>query len=305
MAMISKIFIITILILSCVFLGIAITQVNAADDNPKFKFQEELRLRAHIAFDIKRYKRSIEQEQDALEGNFVKTYNALKTMHEKLIKQVATKENATNEEVKNRTESLKILADIEKRVSNFLAAMKAYKLSLEAFVRKNGALVYSYQDTVRQYESLATEYIRMQLEYRKLSEEHRAISDSFLDAQRESQNLTLSQEHYEQKNPDIAKFALTYGKFVEGMVQAAAEPPSGIVIINIGKNEGVIKGMRLSVIRGSEYIAKIRVTRVDPTTSFCVVESEYLQTRIRQGDSVRRSLILVPKKPLGKIDRNR
>ena len=305
MAMISKIFIIMILILSCVFLGIAITQVDAADDNPKFRFQDEITLRKIISFDIKRFKTSIEDEQDGVKGNFVTTFNALKTIHEKLSKQVEIHENATNEEIKNRTVSLKTLADIEKRVSNFLAAMKAYKLSLEAFVRKNGALVYSYQDTVRQYESLATEYIRMQLEYRKLSEEHRAISDSFLEAQRESQNLSLAKEHYEEKNPDIGPLANSYGKFVEGMVEAAAEPPSGIVIINVGKNEGVIKGMRFSVIRGTEFIAKVRVTRVDPTTSFCVVETEYLQTRIRKGDSVRRSLILIPNKPLGEVERNR
>ena len=299
MAVISKIFIITILILSCVFLGIAFTQVNVADDNPKFQYQNELRLRKLIEFDIKRFKKSILEEQDENVGGFVKAVNAMKTTYKNLIKQGETHEDATNEEIKTRTDTLKISADIEIRVSNFVAAMKAYKLSLETFVRKNSSLVFSYQDNVRQYESLATEYIRMQLEYRKLSEEHRAISDSFLNAQAEAQQLELARAHYEEKNPDIKKLYERHGPMVEGMVQAAAEPPSGIVIINVGKNEGVIKGMKFSVIRGSEYIAKIRVTKVDPTTSFCVVENEYLQTRIRKGDTVRRALILIPGYPVG------
>lgn len=293
MALISKIFIMTILVLSCVFLGIAFTQVQNADDNPKFDFQQEQVRRKLIQFDIKRYKAIIKEEQD--DKKLVEIYNALKTTADKQLRQAQMLEKQTNDEVMQRTETLKINADIEKRVSNFIAAMKAYKASLETFIRKNNALVFSYQDNIRQYESLATEYIRMQLEYRKLSEEHRAISDSFLTAQDESQKLTLAIEEYERKNPGIKELSETHGPMVEGMVVSAAEPPSGVVVINIGANEGVIRGMRLSVFRGSEFIARIRVNRVDPTQAICVVENEYLQTRIRQGDIVRRSLILPPR----------
>lgn len=291
MAILSKIFILTILVMSCVFLGIAFTQVNAADDNPKYDYNHEQLMRKLVQFEIKRLKSSIKEAQD----QNLKTVNALKNTYEKQLNEVKMLETSTNEEITKRTEALKVNADIEKRVSNFVAAMKAYKLSLETFIRKNNALVFSYQDNVRQYESLATEYIRMQLEYRKLSEEHRAISDSFLMAQKESQDLLIAIQHYQEMNPDIDKLSKTFGPMVEGLVEAAAEPPSGVVVINIGKNEGVIKGMKLSVFRGSEFVATIRVNRVDPTQSICMVENDYLQKRIQKGDIVRRALILPPK----------
>ncbi len=305
MATLAKIFITIIFVLSSVLLGFAIAAVADRNDNPKYQYMRELRLRQMIKYDIKRLEKNISEEQgsEGSSGKLARAFASLDVRYKTLKEQVEKSDKETQEAIRERNKILATLTDIEKEVSNFVSSMKAFRLSLEAFVRRNSNLIYTYQDTVRQYESLAVEYMRMQLEYQKLSEEHRSISDSLMSAQGESQGLTDTIAFMLSKRPQLERLAIDNGRMLEGEVISAGEAPSGVVMISIGENEGVVIGQRFSVLAGGDFIAKIKVIRTMPNSSIALVQTPYQNVRIRSGNQVRRSLILLRRRSY--VERNR
>lgn len=69
------------------------------------------------------------------------------------------------------------------------------------------------------------------------------------------------------------------------VVQANYEVKPGLVAINKGENDGVKRGMRFHIYKGTTYKGDVRVEEVQPTRCFALVQNVRPGQTIAQGDS--------------------
>ena len=83
---------------------------------------------------------------------------------------------------------------------------------------------------------------------------------------------------------------------IEGMVAAIHVGPNGeqdLVMISVGRNGNVKQNMEFIILRGDQYIVKVRVDRVLDDMAACRVIPETWNTRghlIEQGDKAQNKL---------------
>lgn len=68
----------------------------------------------------------------------------------------------------------------------------------------------------------------------------------------------------------------------------AVDPQWDFVVLDIGRNEGVVERGELLVNRDGQLVAKVRVTKVEDTRSVANVLPDWKQAEVRVGDQVHR-----------------
>ncbi len=87
-------------------------------------------------------------------------------------------------------------------------------------------------------------------------------------------------DHVEKAPPEVSQPTQLHGRLI-ATVTAARD---GLASINAGQGQGIEEGMRLMIVRGDQYIATLRIDRVDPGESGgLVIDQQYPPM---QGDKV-------------------
>ncbi len=316
MATLAKIFIAIIFVLSNVFLGFTIAAIQNRDSNPKYQFMREKWMRDVIKFDCRRLLEEVASEEGR-EGKPDRFHQVRKAMGDQaraLNREVRETDAMTRRNMaKLRSgnepdQSYNLLQELEQirtKVSNFAATIKAYREALASIQRKYANLQDSYQDALRQFESLAVQKKQMQIEKKRILEDHRAIEDAYFGAQKEAADLQLRIGVMIRQNGELPGIVRHNGRMVEGVVKSASEPPTGVVVISVGRNEGVTRGQLFSVFDGrtSSFKARIHIVSVQSNHAVGMVEHPYENVRINSNDKVRRAAIFL--RDSGGRDRNR
>jgi len=66
----------------------------------------------------------------------------------------------------------------------------------------------------------------------------------------------------------------------------AVDPRYDFVVLDVGGNQGVVPNGKLLVNRGGKLVAKLRVTKVEPTRSIANIMPEWHAGEIQEGDQV-------------------
>jgi hypothetical protein len=75
-------------------------------------------------------------------------------------------------------------------------------------------------------------------------------------------------------------------KWIEGKVLAISEKPGiNLVILSIGKNDGVEVGMKFTVYRTDKYIGKVQIEKVEPQISMAFSIKEFQSDSIKVNDN--------------------
>ncbi|MFH1227178.1 MAG: hypothetical protein V1701_04645 [Planctomycetota bacterium] len=76
-------------------------------------------------------------------------------------------------------------------------------------------------------------------------------------------------------------------KLIEGKILAVSDKADlNLVVISLGKSDGVEPGMKFDVYRSGKYIGKIQVEKVEPQISSAVSIKESLAEGVKVGDIV-------------------
>jgi len=108
--------------------------------------------------------------------------------------------------------------------------------------------------------------------------------------------LALVRERFPKVHDIINSNEPTSAEVIEGMVAAIHENPNGqqdLVMITVGRNANIEQSMEFIILRGDQYIVKVRVDRVLDDMAACRVIPETWNTRghaIAQGDKVQNRL---------------
>ncbi len=79
---------------------------------------------------------------------------------------------------------------------------------------------------------------------------------------------------------DLPKFA------AQGKIEVVREGNDGLLMINIGSDDGLSEHNKLDVRRGDSYLGKIEVVTTEPNRAICKVLPEYRQGVMKEGDNV-------------------
>ncbi|TVR42942.1 MAG: hypothetical protein EA402_10845 [Planctomycetota bacterium] len=116
------------------------------------------------------------------------------------------------------------------------------------------------------------------------------------EANRKDARLALVRERHPRVWQEINSEGPTTSEVIEGMVAAIHVDPNGnqdLVMITVGRNANIEPNMEFIILRGDQYIVKVRVDRVMDDMAACRVIPETWNTRghtIRQGDKVQNRL---------------
>ena len=171
---------------------------------------------------------------------------------------------------------------------------------LKKLVKTNGALekmiVKIKQDKRRIEAQLGQTEDLIQSKIDEIWDLKESIDRSFRKSLQDSKNASSSSVELApivvSSSPSVAAASKKGGAFVaerpvstglNGKVLSVNEP-NNFVIINLGENDGIHLGDRLSVYRDGKYIARIEVIQVRP--DICAADLKDQWTRVKSGDQV-------------------
>lgn len=173
-------------------------------------------------------------------------------------------------------------ADLDKSTAD-LAASKDELAKKESEVASLTTQVTDLQSKVDQFAAASQDTAAPVVE----TDDERLAELETLVSSLESKNQELNTELASLKQREADRAAVRMREGLEGRV-LAVNPAYNFVVLSIGDRNGVVNNAELLLKRGGQYLGKVRVTSVEPSTSIADIVANSLPTGIavQPGDSV-------------------
>ena len=233
-------------------------------------------------------------------GDKITGLEADKTRLQGEVEQAQNKQRLSDEEAKNmkaraderetkiKTKDLQI-AELNKTDAELRATLLKNQETIDTLTNDKNAL-QTAKDTA------VTERTAAVAAQRKAENELAACQDTLGKTQK---ILTAKTTELNDAKLKLDRYAVEYGdagkrKVVTANVQPLikgavmkADNDSGLVMVSVGKDDGVKKGMTFEVVRPpSKYVGRIMVDRVDDEIAYCRIDPSMTEDPIEEGDYV-------------------
>jgi outer membrane murein-binding lipoprotein Lpp len=277
MNFVGKILIVTIFVMSCVFMGVAVTVYGTHTNWHDKVVGKPNGLNIQLT-KLKSEKNALQQQKEKLENSLTKEKTDRAS-------QVTQLENRVAEMKADRDKRESEIAAIRKQAETAAAGMAATHKTLESFRgevsgRRDAIHKAELQrdDSFKRSVALADSVHQLETEQQRLEAR---FADLTVDANRMRDLLRANQ-----MDPTAAPDGVL--PTVKGLVMAI--PRSGLMEISIGSDDGLQKGHSLEVYRigegVSKYLGRVEVVRTSPDKAVCQILPEYRKGLIREGDRV-------------------
>ena len=131
---------------------------------------------------------------------------------------------------------------------------------------------------------------------RKAEDQQRLLED---DIAKYRDQLKLSKADLKSASDVIGRYHELYGEDGIRLTSMTETPPakiqgqvvnadnaSGIVLISVGKDDGVSEGMTFEVSRGAQFVGRLRVTDTHGQEAVCRIDRPMTTTPVQEGDHV-------------------
>lgn len=255
MSTLSKAFVILVFAAACVFVG-----MQAVLFSMKMDFKDKWIKEVNYHYQTQQVKNS---EIAALNVEMENRASMLKILQEKI--------GVLETELGGRSARL---SDAQKQLDNANQLLVKYEANQGVFVRQLEVQLQQFADMSERVEGYRKKVLQLNGEYSGVLQELQY-------ARQESERLQRDQAEIEAKVVELARENKSYEerlaalairgiqtdsvgarKKLEGKVTAVSDQFK-LVIINIGKDQGVLEGDEFTVYRGAQFIAKIQIERVD------------------------------------------
>lgn len=189
---------------------------------------------------------------------------------------VSLKERAVAEAAANRGE-----------LEQLSAANKTYAEIIKSYREEVAALRTEQLAAARQSIELGDRVNDLTSQNEVLEQTARALREQLAEVQLAMQNAASGVKAGAKGQPfDPA------GLRVRGTVTDVIKTDAGdeLAVIDIGTNKGLQENMRLNIVRGSEFIALLVVTKVDPGTAVGRIDKLKRAVTVNKGDTIQSSL---------------
>ena len=263
MSTLTRVLIIVIFVMSLVYLGISAAlfsyRVDYKDKLEKLK-GSETDLRKNIT---------------TLEGKIT-------TLNQEL-------ETARNELNDWKNNSTKLTNDLTALNDSY----EKLQVSLTEQIQKNKELNDSLEklqvvkdDAVKERTTLEEKFLQAQNTIIQLEKNLATLEQQYLVQAKELNQTKTMLDDYKRKAPTLLTDAVSV-KLIEGKITAISDKPDlNIIMISVGKNDGVELGMRFTVYRADKYVAKVQVEKVEAQWAACFSIKEFQSDAIKINDNV-------------------
>ena len=281
MSTLTRVLIIVIFVMSLVYLGISAALFSYRVDY-KDKLEKEISAR----------KKDVEEKEASilkLKGESADRLKNITTLENNIKTLSQDMETARNELNDWKNTSTKLTNDLTALNSSY----EKLQVSLTEQIQKNKELNESLEkmqvvkdDAVKERTTLEEKFLQAQNTIIQLEKNLATLEQQYLVQAKELNQTKTMLDEYKRKAPTLLVDAAA-AKLVEGKVTAISDKPDlNIIMISVGKNDGVEVGMRFTVYRADKYVAKVQVEKVEAQWAACFSIKEFQSDAIKINDNV-------------------
>ncbi|MBX3420462.1 MAG: hypothetical protein KF752_02785 [Pirellulaceae bacterium] len=272
MTLLGKVFTLTILVLSVIFFSVAVA-VNSTHINQKKEAERQKTLADNAT-------REKEQLQGLLES--LKRELAIEQMARRTaLAALQTQVSALDTELSAKEKELR---DLQTAHTTLTAAEKSTTEQLAARSRENEQLREQIKNTRDSRNQLVQKLVAAKDEYNRLQGSFQTLQERAVQLRLEN-NLVTQKLQVLGFKPDTL---LDAPPEVKGEVLDVAS--NGLVVVSLGRDDGIREGFTLEVHRSGQYLGRVKVKTVRDDKAVAEVLTGYQKGYIRAGDSVNSKL---------------
>ncbi|MFA5793715.1 MAG: hypothetical protein WC980_01400 [Candidatus Brocadiia bacterium] len=281
MSILTRVMIVSLLVLSLVYLG-----MTAALFSYRVDYKE--RLKEEISAHQKTIKDKDLKIEDLLgkKGALEKDISQL----EKEISTLKTDLNAAQNDLTSwKEENTRVTNEFTKLSETY----KKLEAELNEQIRKNEEFLKTVEDFRKRKDdaekdraTFESKFMQTQDDLSKIEKNLAALEQQYLVQAKELNSAKTLLEQYKKAVPALAG-EQNQAKWIEGKILAVSDKPDlNLVVMSVGKNDGVEAGMKFTVYRVDKYVGKIQVEKVEPQISSAFSIKEFQSDGIKVGDSI-------------------
>jgi myosin heavy subunit len=281
MSTMTRVLIVVIFVMTLVYLGISAALFSYRVD---YKDQLEKETLAH--------KKTTEEKDD-----IISKLNGKKNDLEKNLQKLEANMKTLNQDMETARNELNDWKNQNVKLTNDLTALnnsyEKLQASLTDQIQKNKELNDSLEkmqvakdDAVKERTTLEERFLQAQNTIIQLEKNMAQLEQQYLVQAKELDQTKTMLGEYKRKAPTLLT-DITGIKLIEGKVTAISDKPDlNIIMISVGKNDGVEVGMRFTVYRSDKYVAKVQVEKVEAQWASCFSIKDFQSDTIKINDNV-------------------
>jgi DNA repair exonuclease SbcCD ATPase subunit len=281
MSTLTRVLIVVIFVMTLVYLGISAALFSYRVD---YKNQLEQETMAH--------KKTVAENEEIISKLTRKTVEL-----EKNIKSLEGSIRTLEQDLGTARNDLTDWKNNSNKLTNDLTALndsyEKLQASLTDQIQKNKELNESLEKTVASKDNAVKErtileekFLQAQNTIILLEKNLATLEQQYLVQAKDLNQAKTMLDEYKRKAPTLLADPVSV-KLVEGKVTAISDKPDlNIIMISVGKNDGVEVGMRFTVYRADKYVAKVQVEKVEAQWAACFSIKEFQADAIRINDNV-------------------
>jgi len=280
MSTLTRVLIVMVFIMSMVYLGMSAALFAYRVD---FKDLYEKEQKAHKATTEEK-----DIQINALKGKNTDLDKNIRTLEGNISALKADLDAARNDLTAWQSENVQLQNNITTLSANYEKLQAALREQIQKNQELNQNLekvTASKDDAVRERTVLEEKFLNSEDARIKLEKNLATIEQQYLAQAKELNQLKIMVEDFKKKAPTL--LAEVPVKLIEGKVMAISDKPElNIVVISVGKNDGIEVGMKFTVYRANKYVAKIQVEKAEATWASAFSIKEFQADTIRVGDNI-------------------
>jgi len=277
MSTLTKVFVVLVLVISLVYLGVSATLFAHRVD---YKDKWESEVAAHNVS-----KEAAKTEKTALEAD-------IKTKKDELQARDATVADANNRAAEAKREADALRNDFNKLKGDY-TALVAEQQRLQAnnndlaqrnenLNKQNSEEKKLREDAQRVRDTVQAELLAAQDRLEKAYKDIAEMEKQIVDVSRAKNDIEAQLAYLRERVPNIGDLAVE--PKIDGVVLGVSDKVN-LVLISVGTKDKVQIGYKFTVYRGSQYVSKLVVDKVEDGWAACRELTEFRKDAIQQGDS--------------------
>ncbi|MFH1228616.1 MAG: hypothetical protein V1701_12035 [Planctomycetota bacterium] len=281
MSILTRVIIVSLLVLSLVYLGMTAALFSYRID---YKNQLDAEKTAH--------KNTIKEKDKQIEGLLAQK-GALESDIKQLEKEITGLKTDLNAAQTDLTSWKEQNTQITNEFTKLTETYKKLEAELNEQIRKVEEASKTVDDFRKRKEdaekdraTFESKFMQTQDDLSKIEKNLASLEQQYLIQAKELNSAKTLLEQYKKAVPALAS-ETNQTKWIEGKILAVSDKADlNLVVMSVGKNDGVEAGMKFTVYRIDKYIGKIQVEKVEPQISSAYSIKEFQSDGIKVGDSI-------------------
>lgn len=278
MSTLTKVFVVLVLIISLVYLGVSATLFAHRVDY-KAKLNEKTK-------EFDEYKGTVSKDKATLEADIVAKVKEIQARDQQVLTAKGEAESAKRE-LENlntkfntlNTNYNQLVAQQEKLQSN----NNDLSLRNENLNKQLGEEKKLREDAQRVRDTVQAELLaasdRLEKAYKDIAE----MEKQLVDVSRSKNDIEQQLAYLRERFPQVGD--LTVEPKIDGVVLGVSDKVN-LILISVGGKDKVQVGYKFTVYRGSQYVSKLVVDKVEDGWAACRELTDFRKNAVQQGDNV-------------------